>query len=504
MSLKPPKKKLLIIKSSPSSLNSVESFLRNRDWNIMSTTSLKEALIFVVKEKPQFVMVDINHPNRKIQNLPKILTQALHICVIAFTEDIPNAYGLLNNCRTEYRLYPPVTGPAVERTVSKFFKDQQAKNQKTALSGIAINDRNDDGVIAIKGSSSNVSTQSLLQRLMSIDEPSFLQGTDSSSHQQGATANQSATGELWAPLNDSSANLGNSKTDPGKKGGSHNLFSTKSSTAPTGWVPQDIGADATYASEVSRRPSSPRTTPKELEANPLASKMDSIILRGTQSALQKSCTKTDFFESEALEDSSNISCLILESTRISGYLIAAMGKNRCIDGAFIKKIQKHLCTFLEENGEVINDNDLLNLRIQTVPFEKWSLDQAEFLRKSVHEGHEMAMAFFPRTDLKSRHKVSAAEEMISIKLEELAGNVAVEFNVYIYLPQNEKYILYTPRGATFHSIQKERLQNQGVTSLHILRMELPDLDIYRAQNFLNEKVAHFESSQKENSLPKIA
>ncbi len=87
--------------------------------------------------------------------------------------------------------------------------------------------------------------------------------------------------------------------------------------------------------------------------------------------------------------------------------------------------------------------------------------------------------------------------MATIGLEDLAGDVAVEFNVYIYLPRNNRYVLYTPRGGVFYHVQKERLQSQGISQLHILKGDLKDLDKYRAQNFLNEKIQEFETKKSE-------
>ena len=40
----------------------------------------------------------------------------------------------------------------------------------------------------------------------------------------------------------------------------------------------------------------------------------------------------------------------------------------------------------------------MSLNIKKVDFEDWALEYADFLRKSVHDGEEIAMAFFPFAD----------------------------------------------------------------------------------------------------------
>ncbi|UXR65077.1 hypothetical protein EZJ49_02300 [Bdellovibrio bacteriovorus] len=485
------KKKLLIIKANSTSLGAVEGFLRNREWNIKSTTNLKEALIFLVQEQPQFVMVSIDHPNRKVRNLPKILTQAFPVCVIAFAETNSAAsFTLLNNCNTEYILYPPVTGPAVERTVNKYYKDQQTRDSNPAFNRSGNTAEGSDGVISIKGQGSGEdvsSAHSILQQLLSGDDMSAMSSTpvgsslsgvlsgDSLTQTPGLSAGNSGLGPDWARQQ--------SPTD--EHGSPFNPVGSLRNSSP-GWAPLEQPAKHTD-----------RPTPEQIENHPSATKKDSIILRGTKDALDKSCVKTSFADSEAIADSTNTSCIVVESPRFSGYLITAMGKDRQIDDMFIAKIRERLFRFLKENGETIEDSDPMQLKIKEVPFEDWALEQAEFLRKSVHNGHEVAMAFFPREDVKITTGSSADEEMASIHLNELAGDVAVEFNVYIYLPKNNKYVLYTPRGSKFFNVQKQRLQSQGVSNLHVLKAEIQDLDKYRAQNFLNEKIQLFEEKLKE-------
>ncbi|MCX7977979.1 MAG: hypothetical protein N2578_03150, partial [Bdellovibrionaceae bacterium] len=125
------KKTLLIIKSDPKSLGTAEAFLRNREWFVYSTNNLKEAMMFLVQKKPSFVMVAVDHPNKKVRALPKLIVQALPCCVIAYAEtSSAKAFRFLQESGVEYRVNPPVTGPAIERTVNKYIKDQQAAEEK--------------------------------------------------------------------------------------------------------------------------------------------------------------------------------------------------------------------------------------------------------------------------------------------------------------------------------------------------------------------------------------
>src|SRR5690606_11189777 len=103
-----------------------------------SSSSIKEALTFLVQHKPSFVMVAVDHPNNKIRALPRVLAQAFPCCVIGFCESSSTAsYKLLVESGIKYKVNPPATGPAVERAVNKFLKDQEAAREAAAREAAA-------------------------------------------------------------------------------------------------------------------------------------------------------------------------------------------------------------------------------------------------------------------------------------------------------------------------------------------------------------------------------
>lgn len=459
------KKKLLIIKSSATGLMPVESFLKNREWELKSTSNLKEALIFLVQQSPEFVMISIDHPNKKVRNLPRVLAQAFPACVIAFTEDNTAAsHNLLNNCSTKYMLYPPITGPAVERTVHRYYRDlqndgfattQQAFEAKQAAAKQAM--------IAIRGDSIGAeptTAQNFLANFLSDDSDNIIQ--------TGMTALSGSAAE------GAGASALNSAYQEGGLG--------------TGGLPQWAPIDSNAKIK--------NYTAEDIEADPRSNKSNSLIFKGTKEALEQSCfvsaEKARLAEAP-LETSQNTACILIDSTRFSGYLITAMSDKSCkIDEAFLNKIRTRLFSFLKSNGEKIEEHEPLNLNLRQVPFEDWALKHADFLLRSKHDGQDVAMAFFPMSQIKAEFQESADSDMVTIKMSELQGDVAVEFNVYVHLPKNNKYVLYTPRGSTFYGVQKDRLVKQGISELHIMKSDLNDLDRYRAQNYLNDKIKSYE------------
>lgn len=552
-------KTVMIIKVNKSSLISAEQFLRNREWSVFSTTNLKDALTHLVQNKPQFVMVCVDHPNKKVRTLPKLLSQAFPVCVIAFAEQSTSqSYRLLMDAQTEYRVNPPVTGPAIERAVNKYIRDQEkaalAPKEARTPSGAVDDGTTSEGKIQVKGGQgSDVITfkgegsQSRGSEAFSLDKMnqilSSLGGGEESQESEDPAIDDSGNAEGYRPSDSSGSSRAQgpaympSHDDPKKEGQLIDLSQPQkkdggSLPPPTEYREDDelaasldpakLGARQGSLGQAEEKPGENKTGQgqapgaiyaREIEESPKPKKnpeaftepirgprsqvdRESIIVKGSSQALDESVEVRDGRVQEVLNDNTNVACILIESTRFSGYLVTAMGKNRKIDNQFIKTIQERLFSFLKASGENLSDKENMQMKIKKVDFEDWALEYADFLRKSVHKGDEVAMAFFPRQDAAVEIKESAAQEMGSVSLKEIEPDKPVECNLYVYLPANNKYVLYTPKGGTFYGAQKDRLEKQGVKDLHILKAEVQDMTKYKAQNYLNNLIDQHQTNQK--------
>lgn len=484
------KKTLLILKSNPSSLKTAEAFLRNRDWEIVSTTNLKEALITILTKQPAFVLISMEYPHPKIATIPKILKQSFPLCFIAYAENsTKQTIELVQDSGLEYMLFPVVTGPAIERLVNKYYKDQlnkmPAESDGQRFSSGGVNDIPDfvrlkssghgqsTNDINVKSSYNSEEFRNKLFTMLGVDPNEKVEElTVLNSNENSEQSNQSIAGgdSVFAEL---------SKLSGGNKPKPENESLKR---------PQVMGFD-----------------PKNSKSNFYSKKYDhenaseSVIVQGTKEAIESSVEFGTGEVSENVDQASNVACIMIESTRFSGYLVAALGKDKKIDEEFIKMIQDRLVKFLKQNGEQLNSEESLNLKINKVPFEEWALAYADFLRKSVHNGEEIAMAFFPRSDMQGKWAKAKDEEMFMISLDEIKPDTPIEMNLYLYLPKNNKYCLYTPKHGRFSQTQKERLMKQRVTHLHAMKLDMEDFKRYRAQNFFNEKIDDFNQKKSESS-----
>ena len=552
---------IFILKAQSSSLAQAETFLKNRKWTVASSTNLKEALAYIITKQPQYVFITADHPNKKVKILPKMLAQAFPLKVIGFAEKSSSESNrALTAMQLEYNLYPPVSGPAIERMVLKIRKDQenQGKDILGNSSSISGSAASGDQSITLRGGGaaseeeqkksfeqaraalaqimndggeSELATKAdvYIQKGVAQNKYNETQGSPESSQnfQEWEEAQKRAQGANFGEQDPSSQSPGIYNPDqahgkdpskpfmPDQESGdpatSYNPdHSTNNIDPSAAYHPDQKGLEssASTPAELARRRGEAKNAPimqseykrkKEKQIRYFSDSEskadnDSIIVRGTAEALNGSVNVTDGEPTE-IEETSNVACITIESARFSGYLICALGKDQKVDKSLIDMINKRLTAFLKENGENVKDQDAMDIKIQSVDFIDWSIDQAQFLKKSTHNGQEIAMAFFPHAEMKTSFEVSGPNNMIKLHLDELKSDTPVEFDLYIYMPENDKYILYTPEGGNLYGRQKTRLQEKGVNHMHVKESAAAGLKKYQAQNYLNDQIDVYKKAK---------
>ncbi len=497
--------KLFILKVKPRNLLPAEQYLTHRNWSVWSSSLLRDLLLNISQKKPDFVLLPCDFPNKKIKILPKVLMQAFPIQVIGYTESQqPSVLNQLKDMNLEYILYPPISGTTIERMVFRIQRDLQKRSglvsDKIRPDGKApsLNDdkrvfgkdqaaASDDSHLTFKAAQQAL--QSLLQTSDSEDlgSLSILKGDDPKKgfgtiQKSGAAAESSALTQEGAKPADfqvkqeGPAGAGNSLGDYQEDQDTNSAFAK--------------GPVAGSGIENSRK--KPKKAKEYRNVFEDTSK-ETIFVRSATKALKQSVLVKDEEEDiVAVEKVSNAICLIVESNKFNGYLIAASSA-KVVDQTLFDSVKEKLFKFLQSSGENVDvSQGSMNVNLQEVDFEPWTLEQAEFLRKAAHNGHEIAMAFFPTASTKTELTASFSEKMLQVGMNDLAEDVPVEFDLYIYMPENKKYILYTPQGRTLFKNQKSRLHDKGVTHMHLRKDNSGQVSRYRAQNFLNDKIKNFK------------
>ncbi|MFZ3229204.1 MAG: hypothetical protein WA160_03280 [Pseudobdellovibrio sp.] len=461
-------KTMLILKSTATSIASAEAFLKNRDWEIFSTSDIKEAITYAMEKKPDYLLIGVDHSNTKIAMVPKILKQSSEITVIAYTEKHGlSSAQILNDFLADYRVTPPTTGPAIERCVNKHLRDLQKKTeQKHEPTISSSNNSSSNDIISVRGGNKSNSVSK------------FSQSADAN---ENIEQSGNSSGISYSPTHYNQADPSSSSIN---FNASENLANNPNPEAPAetdsesfaGWTPVPINN-----SEL-----------KNKAKNKKGRNPDSLIAVCTEQSLTEVAQDNTLPEEviNALANS-NAACMIIESPRFSGYLIAMLNNNFHPSEEFIQNFQKKLYLFLTEKGERVSENKSLEVKIKDVEFSQWAEHSADFLKTTIHKNDEIAIAFFPREKPQVQLEKSEIADMDVIRIDDLAGDRIVQFDVFIYLKTNNKVLLCTAKGKVFCGKQRMRFIQQGMTHLHVQKVDAEIIAKYYAENYLNDLVDNF-------------
>lgn len=375
-----PKRTILILKGTHPPMEATESFLKNRDWSVFSTTDIKEAITYVAEKKPVYILISIDHPHPKITMLPQIFKQACGAVIIAFAEST-STYSegiLVGLTAADHRVFAPATGPAVERCINKH----------------------------------------LLEKNKRLKDP---------------------ISEESVPTSPSIPN----------------------------WIPLQNNFDSFPAAEKHN---------------------DSFIAACVKQAFSEVCLlpENTLNEINKILKAKSATCFIVESAQYSGYLLAAQAGATYPDKKFAWKFQNNLMASLKAKGAPTTENENIDVVLQDVEFKQLADHSAEFSEKSVYLGNEVAIAFFPRKEVKVKIEKSEIENMVKIKMEDLIGDRVVDFDIFIYLQTNNKIILCTGKGNVFCEKQRLRFIEQGRTYLHVQMDDIKSVSKYYVESYLNK------------------
>lgn len=535
-SLQTVKQKLFILKAKTKSLKNAEQFLKNRDFEVISTTDIKQAIQSILGGQMAYIMLSADHPNPKVMKLPVVIQQTLNTPVILFTEGA-SAKGalLLRDSQHPYVLYAPVSGPAVERTILKIERDRkekveggsEARSVSTEGSGL------DQGAIKFSGNGPVQGQDFILQgqqkaqqELAKIFGGDFSSGSDATlneSHSSVSSVSGSdpVAEEVLDYLNSAEGD-GSGRALPkfvgmNKKGDLYVTPPAKDEKVP---LSSEVGASQMSGSQLSQqsrrdhyRPGGNAQDPSPNSdagaflppekvlpgVNVLTFTSDenaSFLLKGSRHALESSSRFVKGRPVRKVQACSRVACFKVECSRFSGFVVVAFGERNHIDKEFNSDISRYLCEYLNTNGLSVKMVDLTSLRLKEVNFEEWSIREADFLMTSIHDGNEIALAFFPHENKEAPLELSAEAHMAKMGLEEIVADEPIEFDVYLYMAANKKYLRYTPKEGILYSAQQKRLRDKGHSKIHIRKESESDLSRYRVQNFLNSKIENFKKSRK--------
>lgn len=448
--------RLFIIKNPKNTLDKSEAYLKSRGFEIRSATSIREAIVKILEFRPQFVMIPVDHPNKSVKMLPMILQQSTTAISLVYTESsVATSVVLLQQFKADSSIYPPISGPHLERTILSLTKQSKEKEEATVLTQISgqKNQEPQSTVTHIRGQAlSKQSSQqqqadfdaakAALVRLASIMETD----TDRSEYSDWKSAESKVptfTQEGVGPGQQHSA------IQEGVKNLKGTFFQNK-----------------------------PATSEKLDQFSQLAlTAFQKAIAEGKQSNL--GTVKIDKNRKES-------ACLSVTSPVLSGYILV-ISSDPEVESFIAAKMKDYLQAGIANLGQNAKDMLLFDISLETIPFEEFGIEASDFYTDENCNENIVALAFFKEEDPCVVTDDAEQQGYRKVSFKDVVLEKPLPYEIFLYLPTNKKFLLYSSEGARLLKDQRERLQKKGVAEVYIKESNVPQLFQSKAESTLQHK-----------------
>ena len=529
---------ILLIAKSQSSVQSAAQFLSRRDWPTKIATDLSKAIQIIAKEKPDLILISINHPSPKIMKLPNIIAAGFNATCVLFSE-VPDAKSasLIQAAKLQHKISGGASGPNLYRGIRKILNQlynpvAAAADEKSESDGKDQKDRpqviegdsyevstsyqpkSDSEYTAIEGSKKSASGRRKLrdldtqhmnsgpsmymdkgeakkQGLSAAELLKMFQANDDSNGLEFNAQNYQALEEINAIEEaTSSKNSDVLQAAASKSKRFFDLWSRKSSHLDGAHSPKPNKKLKVQLEAVAEQFHQAERTSTATEEKP---KLQFGL--ETRESIKEVLLHTFNENAEVFLDGpvNSLAVVLLKSKVHRGFLVIGLSEpmpsNELSDG-FKENLNKY---FASKNADAEVELGFA-MNIEQIMLEDWINIEANYSLQLTHEEHKVEAGVFDYENDPSNLAIVDEKEMVSIDLSMIDPDHDLPFKAYLHLKKNGKYYKYVNRGRRMQGKQKEKLEAQNI-ELKIAKADLPQLKIYCLSLEIKKRIKSLNLSQ---------
>ncbi|MEQ1878026.1 MAG: hypothetical protein ABL958_15390, partial [Bdellovibrionia bacterium] len=222
---------------------------------------------------------------------------------------------------------------------------------------------------------------------------------------------------------------------------------------------------------------------KEERRKRFGRKLHSILAESSIRALEE--MSSDAPEVNEIKNTRRLGVIPVQTINSKGVLLVAMGDNKEVGEVMLKEIKNHLVHHLKLRGQDMSSSDDLEILIDQVDFVDWGKVEMEFMALDQLGSDQVGVAFLSGDDIIPEVSQSAEEHMLAVDLECILPDAPITFDIYIYMPENKKYIRYVKKGQHIDPSQLDRLRSFETEYFHIKKLDIKNFKAYCAANYIN-------------------
>ena len=182
-------------------------------------------------------------------------------------------------------------------------------------------------------------------------------------------------------------------------------------------------------------------------------------------------------------------CLIVQSESWCGYLLIA--SQLTINNQDYQIILQEWLQNQFVNMSDIDENDLFEVNLELTDdlhIKSWAQEKADYLELVDVDDQEVLVSFFSIDPKSLVLDANDTFEMLGVPLNITSTDKKSSLSLFLHLPDNKKFILYTPAQQILSSQQKIKLAEKSVEKLYTPLDFQKELNIMKAEDYLNHSV----------------
>lgn len=227
----------------------------------------------------------------------------------------------------------------------------------------------------------------------------------------------------------------------------------------------------------------------------VASRMDDLayvdinrLSRATSSVLERVCQPNEN-PKKYLRTSATYQCFSVRTARVSGYMIVATAGEMKQD--FAMRLKRQLSEMLGLGQDFFRVGEMHAVDFDDVRFERLAGHLGEFFNRAFHLGNEVAISFFRSPVADAKISESTLDGCLRIPLSELSEHTPLQFDIYVYMPLNKKFVMFRRAGTHLDAEQKTTLEFHGINEVHFKKDALEHVHEHKAKAFVRDLVWNY-------------
>ena len=211
-----------------------------------------------------------------------------------------------------------------------------------------------------------------------------------------------------------------------------------------------------------------------------------LIERCIRDALTSTCGRPRDSRDTLLEYRT-ASVLVLTSNGITGSIMIAVGAGTFDHQAMLRTVETEFLKLLSDRGFDFSVGEMNSYPIHPAQAAEDAFTAAEFAVVSRSESTEVGMAFLNLVPSEPVI-VETADKMLEVQLDDIAPDTKLMFDVFLYLPANQKYLRYLKVDTSMSQKQSQRLNENEVKTLYLKKDSVEAFKQHAAIGDLKRKI----------------